>query len=80
MIFGLSALGLAAATAAAAPVASDKGGFQSTKLICRTVQEIGSRLNKARACHTRAEWAEQRRLTRETIQRIQDTRPAHLAY
>jgi len=78
-ILGLSAFSLAAVTAAAAPVSPGKGS-DSKKLICRTVQEIGSRLNKTRACHTIAEWAELRRLTRETIQRIQDTRPAHLAY
>lgn len=76
-ILGLSAVALAAVTAGAAPPA--KGKDDSNKVICRTVQDIGSRLNKSRACHTKAEWAELRRQTRENVQRIQDARPAHLS-
>ena len=77
-ILGLSAVALApvAATAAPPPAGADKN---ANKMICRTVQEIGSRLNKTRACHTKAEWAELKRQTRETVQRIQDSRPANLS-
>ena len=56
-----------------------KGKSNANKVICRTIQESGSRLNKTRACHTQAEWAELRRQTRENVQRIQDARPAHLS-
>lgn len=77
-ILGLSAVALTATAAiAGSPPASGKD--DANKLICRTVQEIGSRLSKTRACHTKAEWAELRRQTRETVQRIQDSRPAHLS-
>jgi len=79
-ILGLSAVALASVTAAATSAAPPaKGKDDSNKVICRTVQDIGSRLNKSRACHTKAEWAELRRQTRETVQHIQDSRPAHLS-
>jgi hypothetical protein len=66
-------------TAIAAPPPASSNGKDANKMICRTIQEIGSRLNKTRACHTRAEWAELKRQTRETVQRIQDSRPANLS-
>lgn len=46
-----------------------------TKKVCRTISETGSRLNKARACHTQSEWDELRRQTKAKIENIQNNRP-----
>jgi hypothetical protein len=45
-----------------------------TQVICEKVEEIGSRLGGKRVCMTRAEWAEQKRRNRETVELIQKTR------
>ena len=79
MIFGLGAAALAAGAASASPPPATGAGKDANKMICRTVQEIGSRLNRTRACHTKAEWAELRRQTREIVQGIQDRRAAELS-
>ena len=46
-------------------------GDQANKLICRSVEQLGSRLKKNRVCMTRSEWAEQRRQDRMNIDRSQ---------
>ncbi len=76
---GLGAVALAAAAAAASPPSATGAGKDANKMICRTVTELGSRLNKTRACHTKAEWEDLRRQTRQNVQNIQDRRPAHLS-
>jgi Spy/CpxP family protein refolding chaperone len=78
-IFGLSAVALAAAAASASPPSATGAGKDANKMICRTIQEIGSRLNKTRACHTKAEWEDLRRQARQNVQNIQDRRPANLS-
>ena len=74
VIFGLCSVALAATAATAAPKKNDPN-----KVVCKTIAETGSRLNKTRACHTVAEWAELRRQTKATVERIQDSRPANLS-
>lgn len=54
----------ATAQAAAAPAKTDK-------LICRSVEVLGSRLQKNKVCMTSSEWAEQRRLDRMNIDKAQ---------
>ncbi len=78
-IFGLSAVALAAAAASASPPSATGAGKDANKMICRTIQEIGSRLTKTRACHTKAEWEDLRRQARQNVQNIQDRRPANLS-
>lgn len=46
------------------------------RMICRTEQEIGSRLKKIRRCHTAAEWAEIKRENRRTIDKVQAHKPS----
>ena len=41
------------------------------KLVCQTVEQLGSRLGGHRECKTKAQWAEERRLNREMIDRSQ---------
>ena len=44
------------------------------EVVCERQEEIGSRLSSVRVCKTRAEWAEERRLTRQDIERAQTQR------
>jgi len=71
-VFALCAL--AVATGASAANTAKKN--DPNKVVCRTVEESGSRLKKTRACHTMAEWAEIRRQAKEQIDHIQNNRPA----
>ena|SRR5690348_9831945 len=57
------------ANAAVASAAGDP-----TQIVCEKVEQIGTRLDTKRVCMTRAQWAEQRRLSRETVERAQQTR------
>ena len=45
-----------------------------TQTICEKVEEIGTRLSAKRVCMTRAEWAEQKRRSREEVEKAQQTR------
>jgi hypothetical protein len=50
------------------------GGADQNQMICRTIRETGSMLGRSRVCKTRAQWEEERRLTRQNIDRAQTTR------
>ena len=43
----------------------------SNRLICRTSDEIGSRLHKKRTCLTASAWLQLERDQRETVDRVQ---------
>ncbi|HEX4738550.1 MAG TPA: hypothetical protein VH331_13415 [Allosphingosinicella sp.] len=62
-------LALAAAADGSGPAASntDKG----SKMICREIDETGSRLGGKRVCMTRDQWEEQRRTARAAVERAQ---------
>ena len=53
------------------------GGRQTdpNQMICRSIRETGSMLSRTRICKTRAQWEEERRTTRQTIDRAQTNRP-----
>jgi hypothetical protein len=44
------------------------------QVICEKQEETGSRLAAHRVCKTRAEWAEERRLNRQDIEKMQTQR------
>lgn len=44
------------------------------EVICEKQQEIGSRIASQRVCKTRAEWAEERRTSRQDIDKMQTMR------
>ena len=70
----LSAAALSAGvTIAAQPASRPAPKKDSERIICRTFQDGGSRLASYRACHTKAEWAELRRQTMQSIDRIQNS-------
>lgn len=61
---------LAAAQPAATP-AGPAAKSDNERLICRAMSDGRSRFVTQRVCHTRAEWADLRRQTRDAIDRIQ---------
>ena len=77
-----SAIAAAAGAAAFAdPPAAGDPALKANKadpnrMVCRTLGDGGSRLDRHRTCRTAAEWAELRRQTRETIDHIQNSRAA----
>lgn len=44
------------------------------EVVCERQEEIGSRLGGTKVCKTRAEWAEERRLSRQDIDKVQTQR------
>ena len=50
-------------------------GIDPNEVVCEKVEEIGSRLASTRTCMTRAQWAEQKRLSRQDIEKMQTQRP-----
>ena len=77
-VAGAAALVVATAVIAQPP-ASDGGAVRpsgdANKQICRVIADTGSRLGRYRACHTAQEWAELRRQTKQTVDRIQNVKP-----
>ena len=72
----------AAATAAlatepppAAPQTRTKSSGYSEQIVCRSVEQIGSRLSRRRVCRTRAEWAELQEQERQVVDRVQSFKP-----
>ena len=72
-----------AALASAPAFAQDSQQQQQTKrkaadpneVVCEKQQDTGSRLTSERVCMTRSQWAEQRRLDRQEIEKAQTERP-----
>ena len=54
--------------------ARNEGAFDPNETVCQAVTRTESRLARSRVCMTRAQWAEQRRLTRQNTERQQTTR------
>jgi hypothetical protein len=74
---GFSFAGKAARDPGVVKVAAQPGavkGPDPTEVVCEKVEVIGSRLASNRVCMTRAQWAEQKRLSREEINRAQTQR------
>jgi hypothetical protein len=44
------------------------------EVICERQEEIGSRLASTKICKTRAEWAEERRVSRMDVEKVQTQR------
>ncbi|MFN3388465.1 MAG: hypothetical protein ACK40O_05995 [Allosphingosinicella sp.] len=70
MVIALGALVLAG-TAGPAVAADDSDDRQKAKQICKTYKETGSRLGGKRVCMTAEQWAEQRRMQQDAIERAQ---------
>ena len=55
--------------------ASEKRTPDPNQVICEKQQDTSSRLVTKRVCMTRSQWAEQRRLDRQEIEKLQTERP-----
>jgi len=53
---------------------SAKKALDPNQVVCEKEEETGSRLSSHRVCMTRSQWAEQRRLNRQEIDRDQTQR------
>lgn len=62
---------MAAEDPAATPAAAAPAAAKTDKLICRSVEVLGSRLKSNKVCMTSSEWAEQRRLDRMNVDKAQ---------
>jgi hypothetical protein len=74
---GFSFAGQAARDPAVVKVASQPGavkGSNPDEVVCEKVESIGTRLSNNRVCMSRAQWAEQKRLSRAEIERVQTQR------
>lgn len=52
-----------------------KNAEDPNQIVCQKEERLGSRLISDRVCMSRAQWAEQKRLTRQTIDQVQTQRP-----
>ena len=66
----VSAVAVAATAQTTAAPAETKDGVEN-KMVCRNIQEIGSRLSRRRVCRTKLEWDEIDMQTRQTVERVQ---------
>ncbi|PVX28118.1 hypothetical protein DD559_01115 [Sphingomonas pokkalii] len=68
-------MGVAAAqqpdTATKKPETSTRGARDPNEMVCVKEEVLGSRLQKRKVCHTRAQWAELRQSDRQNIERVQ---------
>lgn len=44
------------------------------EIVCEKQEQLGSRIASQRVCKTRAEWAEERRVNRQDIEKVQTQR------
>lgn len=52
-----------------------KNARDPNEVVCEKQEEIGSRIATKRVCMTRSQWAEQRRLDRQDVEKAQIDRP-----
>ena len=55
---------------------SAKKQLDPNRIICRSEEEIGSRLQTQRTCMTAMQWADVEREQRRTVERVQQYKPA----
>jgi len=74
----LSVMALVVGSLASGPVFAEASSGQQqlgkkdpNEVVCERQEETGSRLGSTRVCKTRAQWAEDRRVTRQEIEQVQ---------
>ncbi|MFL6856843.1 MAG: hypothetical protein ACJ8DZ_02170 [Allosphingosinicella sp.] len=68
---------LAAGSASALPHKTQKDESYYTKQVCRSMQEIGSRLQGERKCMTQSEWDQLRMEQRRVVDHIQTNKASN---
>lgn len=71
LLIGTAQPAFAQTTASQAPAAEAASGNKLDKIVCRTEESLGSRLNVKRVCRTVREWREEAEASREALERIQ---------
>lgn len=77
-VIGVATALIGSAAAAQAPnegttrVPANNGN--PNEVVCVYQQTTGSRVNRVRVCRTRQQWADTRQETRQTVERVQDSR------
>jgi hypothetical protein len=66
IVLALAALTATAPPAQAAPAKKD----DPSKVVCRTLPELGSRLAEKRVCLTREQWRQQKDMERQNLDKI----------
>lgn len=69
----IAAIAVAATAQTPAAPTEDRDSGQ-LKVVCKSISEIGSRLNRRRVCRTRAQWEEVDAQTRQVVERVQSTK------
>jgi hypothetical protein len=75
---GFSFAGETARDPGVVKVAAQPGAVKTidpNEVVCEKVEQIGTRLISDRVCMSRAQWAEQKRLSRQDIEKVQTQRP-----
>jgi invasion protein IalB len=67
----------AAPAAQSAPQAAKNSTPDPNEVVCEKEEDTGSRISAHRVCMTRSQWAEQRRLNRQDIDKMQTQRPCN---
>ena len=65
---------LASVPATAQSAAKERKPADPNEVVCEKQTVVGSRLATKRICQTRAQWAEQRRLDRQDLDKAQQSR------
>jgi hypothetical protein len=73
-LVGAAALAAPALGQSATQQPSSKKVRDPNEIVCERQEEIGSRLGGQRVCKTRAQWAEERRASREDVDKAQTQR------
>jgi hypothetical protein len=77
-VMGIAAAMIATAAAAQAPNEGStrvpSNNSDPNEVVCVYQQTTGSRVNRVRVCRTRQQWADTRQETRQTVERVQDSR------
>lgn len=72
VLAGTAIAAIAVAATAQTPAAPAEGKDPGQdKVVCKSITEIGSRLNRRRVCRTRAQWQEVEAQTRQVVERVQ---------
>jgi hypothetical protein len=70
-LIGAAGLAAPALGQSATQQPSSKKARDPNEIVCERQEEIGSRLGGQRVCKTRAQWAEDRRASREDVDKAQ---------
>ena len=78
-VVGIAVAMMATAATAQAPTNEattrvPQGNSDPNEVVCVYQPTTGSRVNRVRICRTRQQWADTRQETRQTVERVQDSR------